>query len=470
MAETPKNARGVAYDLLLAVEQDSAYANLLLPKLLDKASLDSRDSSFAQELAFGTLRNALFYDRIIAKCSGRDIDAIDVNARVVLELGCHQLLGMRVPSHAALSETVELAKRVLRPSLTGFINGVLRRVSEKSRDEWLAIALKGVSSEIERLSVVYSHPEWIVRALIESLRQDARESEIEEYLAADNQAPLINLVALPGLADVDELYREGAAIGGVSPIGGELPEGDPGLLRSVREGVVRVQDQGSQLAALALVEAQLAVQGSEGGSEEWLDLCAGPGGKAALLSAFALQRNANLVCNEVLPHRAKLVKQALSSVNPEVYVRTGDGRDLGEDAPAAFDRILLDAPCTGLGALRRRPEARYRKNQSDVPQLAKLQQELFESAWAGLKPGGVLAYVTCSPHPAETTAIVAWAEKKYGDQLELLNANEVLSRVSPALGEDQRLRLNKARKTAQLWPHIHGTDAMFIALARKNKI
>ncbi|MFM5905858.1 MAG: RsmB/NOP family class I SAM-dependent RNA methyltransferase [Micrococcales bacterium] len=467
MAETPKTARGVAYDLMLAVEEEGAYANLLLPRLLDKANLDGRDSGFAQELAFGTLRNALFYDRIIAKCAGRDIGAIDDRARLVLELGCHQLLGMRVPSHAALSETVDLAKRVLRASLTGFINGVLRRVSEKSRDEWLAIVLKTAGSDVERLSVTYSHPEWVVRALVESLRQDGRQNEIEAYLAADNQAPLVNLVALPGLAEVEDLYREGAVIGGVSPIGGELPDGDPASLRSVRDGLVRVQDQGSQLAALALVAAPAKTSGPQ---EEWLDLCAGPGGKAALLAAIARKQGANLVCNELLPHRAKLVKQALRNVNPQVYVRTGDGRDLGEDAPEAFDRILLDAPCTGLGALRRRPEARYRKQQSDVPQLAKLQEELFASAWAGLKPGGVLGYVTCSPHPAETTALVSWAQRKFGDKLELLNASEILGEISKPLAQDERLRLSQARRTVQLWPHVHGTDAMFIALIRKNRI
>lgn len=467
MAETPKTARGVAYDLMLAVEEEGAYANLLLPRLLDKANLDGRDSGFAQELAFGTLRNALFYDRIIAKCAGRDIGAIDDRARLVLELGCHQLLGMRVPSHAALSETVDLAKRVLRLSLTGFINGVLRRVSEKSRDEWLAIVLKTAGSDVERLSVTYSHPEWVVRALVESLRQDGRQNEIEAYLAADNQAPLVNLVALPGLAEVEDLYREGAVIGGVSPIGGELPDGDPASLRSVRDGLVRVQDQGSQLAALALVAAPAKTSGPQ---EEWLDLCAGPGGKAALLAAIARKQGANLVCNELLPHRAKLVKQALRNVNPQVYVRTGDGRDLGEDAPEAFDRILLDAPCTGLGALRRRPEARYRKQQSDVPQLAKLQEELFASAWAGLKPGGVLGYVTCSPHPAETTALVSWAQRKFGDKLELLNASEILGEISEPLAQEERLRLSQARRTVQLWPHVHGTDAMFIALIRKNRI
>jgi 16S rRNA (cytosine967-C5)-methyltransferase len=458
-------ARGVAYQLLLSVATDGAYANLLLPKLLDKAKLDSRDSGFAQEMAFGTIRNSLFYDGAIEVAADRPIDQVDPSVRVLLEMGAHQLLGMRVPSHAAISETVDVAKAMLRPSLTGFVNGVLRRISERSRDEWLALLLEKAPNRIAKLSIQYSHPQWVVRALEDSLRSDGREGDLEALLSIDNQPPLVNLVSLPGLSTPDDLLAVGAALGGVSPIGGELPDGDPAQIREVREGTIRVQDQGSQLAALALLEAATKTKQSD--TEEWLDLCAGPGGKAALLAAAARERGAELVCNELQPHRAKLVEQALHNVNPEVYVRTGDGRDLGADAPEAFDRILLDAPCTGLGALRRRPESRYRKQSKDVADLTKLQRELFESAWQGLRPGGVLAYVTCSPHPAETTGIVTWAEKTYGDQLELLDATAVLQKINPALKNDPALALTEGRKTVQLWPQRQTTDAMFIALLRK---
>lgn len=466
-AKAANSARGVAYELLLAVARDDAYANLLLPKLLKIANLDARDSGFAQELAFGTIRNAYFYELIIERCAGRDIDQIDIDARMVLELGAHQLLGMRVPSHAALSETVDLAKVVLRPSLSGFVNGVLRRISEKPRETWLEILLKAAPDRIAQLAVTYSHPEWIVRAIEDALRLDGRETELEDLLRVNNQPPLVNLVALPGITNIDDLLAAGAALGGVSPIGGVLPDGDPGDIELVRLGKLRVQDQGSQLAALALINAP--VKSAKGAAEEWLDLCAGPGGKAALLAAAANQFGAELVCNELQEHRSKLVEQALERVNPKVYVRTGDGRDLGTDAPASFDRILLDAPCTGLGALRRRPESRYRKQPSDVAQLAKLQRELFASAWKGLKPGGVLGYVTCSPHPAETTAIIDWAQKTYAEDLELLDATALLQKVNPSLKSDAHLELTPGRLTVQLWPQRQDTDAMFIALLRKTK-
>lgn len=448
------SARTVALNLLFSVELEDAYANLLLPKLLTNSKLDDRDTALAQELSFGTLRWQLFYDRIIEECAKRYSDEIDIKALVVLRLGAHQILGMRIPAHAALDETVELAKQFVSRGAAGFVNGVLRRVSEKSRDQWLAIVLEGLDNPYERMAVEFSHPIWVVKALEQSLKLDGRESELRDLLLADNIAPLVSLVALPGLAKKSDF--EDLPIGPASPIGAQLDGGDPNNLKAFREGRLRVQDQGSQLAALALVEAKPTVE-----NENWLDLCAGPGGKAALLAAEAKVAGAKLVCNEVLPHRAKLVRQALSAIDSNVEVTVEDGRSYSQSHSSSFDRILLDAPCTGLGALRRRPEARWRKKQSDVADLTSLQEELLSSAWDCLKPGGVLAYVTCSPHLAETNSIVDWANRKLPG-VQLLDSNKVIH------GINNQLALNKARKTTQLWPHLHQTDAMFIALFTKS--
>ena len=457
MSSAPKamrtSSRTIALELLFAVEFDEAYANLLLPRLLTASRLDERDSALAQELSFGTLRWQLFYDRVIEECAKRYSDEIDLKALNVLRLGAHQLLGMRVPAHAALDETVELAKQFVSRGAAGFVNGVLRRVSERSRDEWLNIVLTGLESPAERLAVEFSHPIWVVKALQQSLALDGRESELRDLLLADNIPPLVSLVALPGLSNKSDF--EDLPIGPASPIGAQLDSGDPNNLVAFREGRIRVQDQGSQLAAMSLVEAMPIKK-----QEEWLDLCAGPGGKAALLAAVARVNGAKLTCNEVAPHRAKLVRQALSAVDNQIKVTVEDGRGYANNHRSQFDRILLDAPCTGLGALRRRPESRWRKKQADVAELTQLQEELLQSAWDCLKPGGVLAYVTCSPHLAETNAIVDWAKRKLIG-LELLDSNGVLENINP------NLHLNRNRKTAQLWPHIHQTDAMFIALMAK---
>jgi len=448
------SSRTVALELLFAVEFEDAYANLLLPKLLAEAKLDDRDTALAQELAFGTLRWQLFYDRIIEECAKRYSDEIDVKTLAVLRLGAHQLLAMRIPAHAALDESVELAKQFISRGAGGFVNGVLRRISERQREEWLQIVLEDLDNPVERLAVEFSHPIWIVKALQQALDLDGRAKDLRDLLLADNIAPLVSLVALPGMANDSDF--EDLQIGPASPIGAFLDGGDPNNLVAFRQGRVRAQDQGSQLAALALVNAQAGAKG-----EKWLDLCAGPGGKAALLAAVASKKGATLTCNELLPHRAKLVKQALSSVDPGIEVTIEDGREYSQQHGEEFDRILLDAPCTGLGALRRRPESRWRKQQTDVAELTKLQEELLQSAWDCLKPGGVIAYVTCSPHLAETNAIVDWAKRKL-EGLQLLNTNEVLRSINP------HLHLNESRKTAQLWPHLHQTDAMFIALLSKS--
>lgn len=463
-------ARRAAFDVLRAVEEQDAYANLVLPRLLRAARLDGRDAAFATELAYGALRGRGTYDAVLTACVDRPLAQIDPPVLDALRLGAHQLLATRVAPHAAVSETVALVRGAVGAGPAGFVNAVLRRVSEHDLPTWLdrvAPPLEGPGADpTGALAVRESHPAWVVRALREALVLSGRPtSELPELLAADNARPLVALAALPGLAEPSELVAGGAQPGRWSPLAVVLPEGDPGDLPAVREARARVQDEGSQLAALALLAAPL-----EGdGDERWADLCAGPGGKAALLAASAAQRGAGLLAVEVAPHRAKLVEQALAGVTGAhrgtVEVVAGDGRAVGGDRPGEFDRVLVDAPCTGLGALRRRPEARWRRTPADLTALAPLQRELLGSALEAVRPGGVVAYVTCSPHPAETQAVVddvvrRWA--KDGEPLEVLDAPAVLrdlAGVEAGTGDGGR--------RAQLWPHLHGTDAMSVSLLRR---
>jgi 16S rRNA (cytosine967-C5)-methyltransferase len=444
--------RAIAFELLRRVSEDDSYANLLLPKLLGDAKVDSRDAGFIQELAFGTLRNRLLYEKIIELASSREIRTIDADALIVLLLGAHQILGMRVPVHAAINESVNLAKVKASKSSVGFVNAVLRRISERSRDEWISKVCHLANSGEERLSFEHSHPLWIVKSLKAALEGRGLADSLENLLIADNTPAKVSVAALPGFANVADLLDYGT-LGTASPIGLELNV-PPSRVPQLQNGYVRVQDQGSQLAVLALLAAEVKVEDSR-----WLDLCAGPGGKAALMLAVAKQRFVAFEANEVSAHRAKLVQQALDPIS-DVKVTIGDGRNVAQEG-ARFSRILLDAPCTGLGALRRRPESRWRKTATDIPELSKLQRDLFKASWDALLPGGVLGYVTCSPHLSETTALVSWAESAYGGDIELLPANVILIEINPNLGLDVSFR------TAQLWPHIHGTDAMFIALFRK---
>ena len=446
--------RGIAFDLLSRVQNDDAYANLLLPVLLSRAGIEGRDAGFVQELAFGTIRNRLLYEKIIEAASSRDLEDIESAARIVLLLGVHQLLEMRVPAHAAINESVNLAKTKASKGSVGFVNAVLRKVSAKSKDDWLDIVTAKMS-ELDALSVQYSHPIWIVNAFKSALISRKSEAELEDLLASNNTPAKVSLAALPGFSVREDLAQH-EHFGPASPIGVEIT-GNPANIEAVADGRARVQDQGSQLMVLALIGAEVL-----GKDESWLDICAGPGGKAALMAALAIQHGVNMVCNEISPHRAELVSKALAPLG-NITVTVEDGRDLGVLGPS-YSRILLDAPCTGLGALRRRPESRWRRTPQDLVNLVKLQRELFESSWALLEPGGVLAYVTCSPHLSETTAQVAWAQGRYKADLELMNANEILNFLNPDLLLDESLR------TAQLWPHTHGTDAMFLALFRKSVV
>jgi 16S rRNA (cytosine967-C5)-methyltransferase len=441
--------RQLALELLNRVGNDDAYANLLMPTLLRKATMDARDGGLAQELGFSTLRYQLLYDSIIDQVSSRKTREIDPVLLNCLRLGVHQLLGTRIPAHAALSETVELVRTNCGEKVVGFANGILRTISKHDLANWIIQVTRDLP-EIQALAIKHSHPVWIVTALKAALTSDNLQDQLEHLLEANNQPALVNLVALPGFPDptsTDLLKNP------FSPYGYALKSGNPSDLQDFAEGNLRVQDEGSQLAAIVLAEyAEIK------DSEVWLDMCAGPGGKAALLAALGKIHGAKLIANEISDHRAQLVKKALK-LFPEVEVRQRDGRAIGSQEPNRYDRILLDAPCTGLGALRRRPEARWRKSAKDLKELTTLQYELLASALAALKSGGKLLYVTCSPHLSETTAIIAKAQTKLGA--------EVLDLTTFMNAKYMAGKLPAGRKTVQLFTHRDNTDSMFYALLTK---
>ncbi|MFG1669229.1 RsmB/NOP family class I SAM-dependent RNA methyltransferase [Streptomyces sp. Y7] len=447
--------RVLAFDALRAVDERDAYANLVLPPLLRKArekgDFDGRDAALATELVYGTLRRQGTYDAIIAQCVDRPLREVDPPVLDVLSLGAHQLLGTRIPTHAAVSASVELARVVLGDGRAKFVNAVLRKIAQDDLDGWIQrVAPPYDDDPEEHLAVVHSHPRWVVSALWDSL--GGGRAGIERLLEADNERPEVTLVARPGRATTEELLGEEAAVAGRwSPYAVRLAEGgEPGAIEAVREGRAGVQDEGSQLVALALAHAPL-----DGPDEKWLDGCAGPGGKAALLAALAAERGAMLLASEKQPHRAGLVAKALHG-NPGPYqVIAADGTRPPWRA-GSFDRVLVDVPCTGLGALRRRPEARWRRRPEDLDGFAPLQRELLLGAIDAVRVGGVVGYATCSPHLAETRAVVDDVLKQRTG-VELIDARASLPGV-PELGEGPDV---------QLWPHVHGTDAMYLALMRK---
>jgi 16S rRNA (cytosine967-C5)-methyltransferase len=530
-------ARQVAYELLRAVAVRGAYANLTLPALLRARGLTGRDAAFSTELSYGALRAQGTLDAILARCSDRPLSDVDGDVLDVLRLGAYQLLRTRVPAHAAVSATVALAPR----RATGFVNAVLRRVAARDWAGWLErVAPPYDEDPIGNLAIRYPHPDWVVAAFRDALGGDLVETE--RALAGDDARPETHLVARPGRIGRDELVAQsGGEPGPWSPWAVRLAGGgDPGRIAAVRDGRAGVQDEGSQLCALAM----LAAPPAGGPDARWLDLCAGPGGKAALLGALAVrdtaspgadggaapadapadgewpaapgaaaegalavpgapspatnggaaaaasrpgrerptepaadaaadapagagrrgwpvaadagaaEAGARVLAVDVQPHRAGLVAAATAGLPVDVVVADGAAPAW---AAASFDRVLVDAPCSGLGALRRRPEARWRRRPEDLPALTRLQRALLHSAIESVRPGGVVAYVTCSPHPAETLAVVAEAVRR--EPVEQIDARPLFPGV-PDLG---------AGPHVQLWPHRHGTDAMFAALLRRTR-
>jgi len=453
-----RTARGAAYDLLHAVHVDDAYANIAMPEILARAGLSPRDAALATELAYGTLRWQGLYDAILSTCVDRPLAELDGRLLDVLRLGTHQVVNMRIPAHAAVGETVDLARDVVGEGPARLANAVLRRVVDGGDlADWRARVAVGPDA----LAIATSHPRWIVTALGEALARhrgapgrpgETSESpqsgsdDLRALLDADNAAVKPSLVArrMP----VEELLAlPGVEPGRWSPLAGTLAEGRPDELAAVRDGRAGVQDEGSQLVALALVDAPLS-----GPDATWVDLAAGPGGKAAILSRFAQERGAHLTCVELHPHRADLVRKALG---PDAHdVRVGDAREALP--PACADRVLLDAPCTGIGALRRRPEARWRRSPADLATLGPLQRSLLNAAIDVARPGGVIAYSTCSPHVVETDLVVEDVLRKRSD-VELIDARPLFPGV-PDLGPGPAVRL---------WPHLHGTDGMYLALLRR---
>jgi 16S rRNA (cytosine967-C5)-methyltransferase len=437
--------RRLALGVLSEVHAEGAYANLALPKALGTSGLEERDRAFATELVYGTLRREGELDVIISLAANRAIDTIDQPALDVLRLGVYQILHLRVPDHAAVDQSVRLARAVGAHKATGFINAVLRTVVARGEASWDRVVADDARS-------VASHPAWIAEHIERALQQCGGSAELTAALEAHNESPLVTLACLPGLSEVSSIDTRTQW----SPLGAVMGGGNPADDSRVASGVARVQDEGSQLAALLLTRARTLAPG-----DVLLDMCAGPGGKTAVLAAEALVAGASVHALEKVPHRVELVRDSTRAITAlggtVLQVRQGDARSL----KGRYSHILLDAPCSGLGALRRRPEARWAKSADQIEDLATLQAELLESGLGALSPGGILAYVTCSPVVEETVSIVAGALEKNPD-VEAMDTPAILDSIAvrPVPGA--------SRGTAvQLWTHRHGTDAMFVQLLRR---
>ena len=440
----PGAARLLAFDLVSQVNRNGAFANLRLPELLSESDLDLRDRSFVTELAYGTLRMQGKHDFAISLKADRPINELDEKIMDLLRLGIHQIFEMRVPIHAAVGETVEVARAVAGESKASYVNALLRSISA-DLDLYDAVKSDEKLTAIEKLSILYSHPTWIINAYYDQLKDW---NAVEELLRINNIPVSPHIVAWPGKSSVEEILQVGGEklpIGTFSVLSDSLPNDYPPI-KDKRAGI---QDMGSQLVA----EIFFATKNDS--PLKWLDLCAGPGGKAALLHNLLLTEKPNdsFLANEPTSHRADLVARVV----PKTKVISLDGRD-SQSFGEKFDRILIDAPCSGLGALRRRPEARWRRSLNDLKELLPLQRELIDSAYEMLNPGGIIGFATCSPLLAETKSQILDAKYRHKD-LKILDIAQFSPSGSTGVNPDGSL---------QLWTHRDGSDSMFMALLQKS--
>jgi len=435
----PDAPRLLAFDLITEVNRNEGYSNLLLPQALSSSAMEDRDRNLVTELVYGTLRMQGKHDWVLAQISDRPWSEVDPGIIDVARLGVHQIHEMRIPDHAAVAATVEVARKRIGESKASFVNALLRSVTRKSIDDWFEPLLH-IKDPVLRMSIQHSHPEWIISAYYDLLKDW---EQVEAALAINNIPALPTLVSWPGYSTQEDLIALGAEATTYSSLGARW-KGNPGSLEIIRHRLAGVQDEGSQLVA--------TIFASVADGAAWLDLCAGPGGKAALLSSMAAQRGISFTANEISTPRADLVRRVVHGAR----VWTGDGREVSSHNEL-FDAVLIDAPCTGLGALRRRPEVRWRRTLKDLRELTQLQRELIDSAISVLNPGGILGYATCSPHLAETSVQINDIIKNH-PEMELID-------VTPYLPQGL---VNATRGGAMaLWTHLHGTDAMFLALLRK---
>lgn len=463
-------ARVIAYKVLKRVSENKAYTNIVLQKTLNKQIINKIDLALVTELTNGTIRNQYLYHKIIEHAANRSLLKISKDISYILCLGAHQILSMRTSNYAAVDQSIILLKKIIKGNTAsiGFANAVLRKISQLKKEDWISLLVKNINDPLERLSLKYSHPQWITEAIWDSMQLHGRSfHELPLVLKSNNVRPFVNFVLLDNNADLYNvacIEEKNKIVKNAYNWKKGRVENIPGFLK----GHSRIQDVGSQLSVRTLCQAKPIKE-----NEKWLDLCSGPGGKITLLSAISQAKKVHITAVEIHKHRANLVKNALKIFDKSLYkIKIEDGRSYGQKNSNCYDRVLVDAPCTGIGSLRRKPEIRWLKEESIIKDLNILQKELLLSAFKAAKIGGVIAYVTCSQHLLETYGVVSWLLKQYPGA-KLLNTIKVMQDAS---GKDFLYKnpptsfFNEKENVAQLWSDTHMADSMFCALLTKGEV
>ncbi|MEK3730980.1 16S rRNA (cytosine(967)-C(5))-methyltransferase RsmB [Paenibacillus sp. FSL M8-0334] len=447
----PASPRELALNVLTEVEQEGAYSNLLLNAALQKASLSRADAGLATELVYGTISRLNTLDYFLDKFVNKGVAKLQPWVRALLRLSLYQLMYLdRIPEHAAVSEAVNLAKRRGHQGISGMVNGVLRSVL-RQKDE---LKIPDALPPARRIALRHSHPEW----LAERWMLQYGEATAEAICAANNTPPAVSVRVNTTMISRDAMLEElrshdlTAEPSALSPYGIVVQGGgNMALTEWYREGMISIQDESSMLVAEAVApEPGMRV----------LDCCAAPGGKTAHMAEL-MKDEGEIVANDIHTHKGKLIREQVARLGLDcVTTITGDALELSSRfEPASFDRILLDAPCSGLGVIRRKPDLKWGKSPEDIAEIAALQRRLLHTAAELLRLGGLLVYSTCTIEPAENEEAVA---------------DFLADRADFALAEDALGPLSRLREAAlvrgggiQILPQHFHSDGFYIARLRK---
>jgi 16S rRNA (cytosine967-C5)-methyltransferase len=432
---TVSPARLAAFEILLRVE-DGAFASILLAQA--EPELEPRDRALCHELVMGVLRWQLWLDRLAEHFTKRSGAELDVAIRVILRLGLYQLRFLsRVPPSAVVNESVNLVHRARLRSAGALVNAVLRRAARELNVD----PAQDISDPLERLAVSTSHPAWLIERWIQAFGSE----ETEAFALANNQPAPIAFRVVTQRASEDEVITQLRASGAkvepskIARHGWRITDPGPLFRQFVDRGEIYVQDEASQMVAQVL-EAQPG--------ERILDLCAAPGSKATQI-AGELTDTGIVVASDLHEHRLRTVTETIKLHGlSNIHSLALNGLQSLPFRGNAFDRVLIDAPCSGTGTLRRNPEIRWRISAEDIDDLASRQKRLLVNAAPLVKPGGSLVYSTCSVEPEENESVVQM----------FLENNIDFSLLALPLGDTL-----SSSGTLRTWPQRHGTDGFFVA-------
>ena len=437
------SARDTALKVLIACRTHGAWAAAALKAQLARDQLSPQDAALCSRMVYGVTQNRLLLDFYLAAYCSQKPDHLQPPLLDILRLGAYQILFLdKVPDRAAVSEAVELAKRSGRGQAAGLVNAVLRKLSQNKN------ALPSIPDrdEVKFLSIRYSHPKWLVKRLLELLGR----GETEAFLAADNTAAPLTVQVNPLKTTQEKLTAELEALGvRVTPhawVPGCLElsgTGDLTALEPFRAGHFLVQDGAAALAARAAAVTP---------GQRVLDVCAAPGGKS-FGAAFAMEDRGEILACDLHENKLKRIQDGAQRLGlTSIRTAAADGREFRPEWEAAFDTVLVDAPCSGLGIIRKKPDTRYKKA-DDLFTLPVVQQAILDNACRYVKPGGVLVYSTCTILPEENQQVTDAFLAQHRD----------FSREDLPLPD----QAGQADGQVTLWPHRHDTDGFYICRMRR---